>query len=303
MKTIKIVFLITMILSLAACQKEINFKCLKTKGDQETRTLSFTDFTEITLDVPCELTLTQGNEFEVIIESTTNVIDRIDSDSRLSGNELDININGCTRLKKEDVIIHITLPILDKISVDGSSEVTSSNILSVGEEFEAKIDGSGSVTIEIDSFIGGKIAIDGSGSIDLTGTTCDVLTIQSDGSAEVDVSNIETKKVMIQSDGSGNINCQVTEEISIDLQGSGTIEAHGQVTRQDIKVDGSGKIFNFDLLADDTNIEIKGSAEIEVECINNLAVKIDGSGNVCYRGNPTIGTVIVDGSGTVTNCN
>lgn len=302
MKTIKIVIPLIIILFLAGCQKELNFKCLKAKGDEETRTLSFVDFTEITIDVPCELTLTQGSEYEVTIQSTTNVIDRIERDSRINGNDLDIDINGCDKLKNNDVIINITLPILDQLDIDGSLIVTSSNTLSVGESFKIIIDGSSETSLTIDSTRSVSLEIDGSGSIDLDGATCDELNIKSDGSAAFDCVGLAAKKVKIDADGSCSIKCHVTEEISIGLKGSGEIEAQGQATRQDIMIDGSGKVFNFDLLADDTNVEIEGSGKIEVDCVNTLDVRIEGSGTVCYRGNPIL-TNTIDGSGSIANCN
>ena len=57
-----------------------------------------------------------------------------------------------------------------------------------------------------------------------------------------------------------------------------------------------------DFLVNDSNVEIDGSGDVEVNCSDNLDVEIDGSGSVYYKGNPIINSDI-SGSGQVVNDN
>ena len=70
----------------------------------------------------------------------------------------------------------------------------------------------------------------------------------------------------------------------------------------EIKNEGSGNIFAFDMLANNCKVDNRGSGEVEVTCESNLKVVIEGSGNVYYIGSPVI-DVNIKGSGSLINEN
>ena len=89
---------------------------------------------------------------------------------------------------------------------------------------------------------------------------------------------------------------------SIDNLGTGNIAIDGTASNLNIRNEGSGKIFGFDLLVNDCSVHIEGSGDVEVSCTDHLEVDINGSGSVFYKGNPVINTS-VSGSGEVVNAN
>jgi len=109
----------------------------------------------------------------------------------------------------------------------------------------------------------------------------------------------------IENSGAGNIYAYNIDEeggFSIDNYGSADILIEGSATSFGIENEGSGSIMAFDFLVNDSNVEIDGSGNVEVNCSDNLNIEIDGSGSVYYKGNPIINTDIV-GSGSVKNTN
>ena len=87
--------------------------------------------------------------------------------------------------------------------------------------------------------------------------------------------------------GSGNINAQVkATNLNTNIDGSGTIALSGTVASHYSGIKGSGKVAALDLATDQTNVNLTGSGDVEVNAQNSLAVIIKGSGNVYYKGNP-----------------
>lgn len=110
--------------------------------------------------------------------------------------------------------------------------------------------------------------------------------------------------------GTGNIrfdlsgSCDVDMDVNApkveaELSGSGTIKLKG--TTKDFNVSGSGStdIKCFDLLSENTAIEISGSGDAEAYASVKLDVSISGSASVKYKGNGKV-SQHVSGSGEVT---
>jgi Putative auto-transporter adhesin, head GIN domain len=105
------------------------------------------------------------------------------------------------------------------------------------------------------------------------------LELEAAGSGSIStLTAIEVAKISAKNSGSGNINL------------SGGITG---ITELNALVAGTGSIQSFFLYTKNTNATILGSGNIECNVLANLNAKISGSGNVFYRGNPT-----VTGSGT-----
>lgn len=299
---INIVILLSLVFLFSACERELGLGCLRPDGNVETRILNFGDFTKISIDFATVVSFTEGENHELIIEASGNIIDRLNSDSRKSGDQLDLEINGCFNLGMDDEInVFITLPTLEEIKVDGAAEIFSTNTLTLEENLSIIINGAAEIDFDLDSANEIMVDTDGASQIVLNGTA-DGLNIQSDGFSEIDADNLEVSRVDIDIDGGGQVICNLTEELVIQLSGLATVEARGTASYQEITIDGGGNVNNFNLSANDTEIEIDGLGNAEVTCVNTLNVNIDGGGNVCYRGNPIV-TQNIDGLGSVNSCN
>lgn len=302
MKKINLIIFLSIVFLFTACERRINIGCLEADGNVTERTLDFDNFSDITISIPALTTITEGPDHEVIIEASSNIIDRIVSDSRKSGNDLDIEVNGCVRFDEEDVLIRITLPNLEAIKIEGIGEVTGTNTIIADDDLKAEIEGDGDINMDVTVSNVTTAKVEGSGDIRLSGTTTE-LKCEIEGLGNINTSEVNAEIVEAKIEGAGNIVCDVSSELKIDIDGSGRVSATGTATRQDIKLDGTGDVRNFGLAADDTNIDISGLGDVEVNCINTLSVKISGAGSVCYRGTPTIENLNIDGLGNLQDCN
>jgi hypothetical protein len=120
------------------------------------------------------------------------------------------------------------------------------------------------------------------------------------GSAKIQ-SNGKIKGENLHSEvsGSGDIILDVdTPTMEADIAGSGSARISGTTKNFSASVSGSGEIRCFDLLSENTEIDIAGSGDAEVYASKTLDVDVSGAGNVKYRGNPSVKQSIA-GAGSV----
>ena len=102
--------------------------------------------------------------------------------------------------------------------------------------------------------------------------------------------------------GSGDVKLRVdANSVSSSIAGSGDIALTGNTDDFKCSIAGSGDIEAYDLASNDADIRISGSGGVRVSVKNMLTVRVSGSGNVYYKGNPKKQDVKVSGSGTVSS--
>jgi len=77
-------------------------------------------------------------------------------------------------------------------------------------------------------------------------------------------------------------------QLTIDVSGTADIALSGQVADQTMKVSGELNVKNFELLTNNTTIDVAGSGDFEISCADNLDIDVSGLATVNYKGNPTI---------------
>lgn len=88
----------------------------------------------------------------------------------------------------------------------------------------------------------------------------------------------------------------------IENAGTGLITVEEFINQDylDIKLEGLGGFYGFNMPVDDCHISIQGAAECEVTVLENLDVKIEGIGKVYYKGSPKL-TQDISGLGSIIN--
>lgn len=141
------------------------------------------------------------------------------------------------------------------------------------------------------------ITLSGSGSIatDLTLKSDHFHTTVS-GSGDIKAS-VDTQKLGVTVSGSGDITLKVkATDIDVQIAGSGDSNLSGTTNNIDVNVSGSGDLSAFSLMAKTAEVNIAGSADVEVYASDILHARIVGSGDIRYKGNPKVDSRIV-GSG------
>lgn len=124
--------------------------------------------------------------------------------------------------------------------------------------------------------------------IRVTVVTSDLNTISLRGSGNMTANTyIMFPDLDVDNRGSGNVYLKLAgKAIRINNTGSGEIVVEGQVETAGIDSRGSGQIDTQRLRSEHAKVDSRGSGEVWLQVHGSLDVKLSGSGNVIYRGNP-----------------
>ena len=115
---------------------------------------------------------------------------------------------------------------------------------------------------------------------------------------------IDTKNLKLSLAGSGDFNLTVsTKNLSSSIAGSGDITLKGDSDEFTCSIAGSGNINAYDLTAKIATAKIAGSGNVKVHAIEEIQAKSAGSGNIYYKGNPSVEKTTSVGSGSIINKN
>lgn len=89
-------------------------------------------------------------------------------------------------------------------------------------------------------------------------------------------------------------------KIDVDASGASEIELKGRARDFSVDASGASTTHCFDLLTENTSLEISGGGEAEVFASQSLTVSISGAGDVKYKGNPATVKQDISGAGNVT---
>ncbi|MEL0644807.1 head GIN domain-containing protein [Olleya sp. Ti.3.14] len=244
MKTLKQTLVLTLaLIAFTSCNAQWGKgKTIKGNGNLTTITRTTSDYDAIRLAGWMEFELVEGEEGTITIEGEENLLDYILTE--VEGNGLIVKTENNINLKPSgNKTIKITIPFkdIDKVSLSGSGDVTS-NATIVSKNFEAKVSGSGDVTLDVKS-TNVEASITGSGDLTLTGQTTN-LNASVTGSGDFHGGRLMADFTEAKVTGSGDVVVNAKEAIKARVTGSGDIEYKGSPSKVDKKVTGSGDISN-----------------------------------------------------------
>jgi hypothetical protein len=134
------------------------------------------------------------------------------------------------------------------------------------------------------------ISLRGSGNFYVDPLKADTMDLLLSGSGDINLKDLATGKFSVNLNGSGNINADKLAATTTDssVRGSGNVKLAGKADSQTISFSGSGNYAAGNLETKSTEVDIAGSADVTVWAMDDLNVKVNGSGSVSYYGKPTV---------------
>jgi hypothetical protein len=103
----------------------------------------------------------------------------------------------------------------------------------------------------------------------------------------------------LEASGAGDIQMEVdAPKITTGISGTGSIKLKGQAKDLDIDLSGAGHAYCYDLLTENTKVQISGAGSAQVYASVKLNADVSGAGNISYKGNASV-SQDVSGAGSV----
>ncbi len=210
--------------------------CVRGTGSPERKTLSVAPFHGIVLQGAVDVKLTVSPTQSVEIEAQPNIAALVLTE--VKDGIWVIHTERCYSTDKP-FIIHIAVPTIDVVSIQGSGDVTGSGDFSATE---MKLDVQGSGDLRMTALAKTiRTSVQGSGDITISGT-CGMLYAAVQGSGDIKAGELKTGSAKASIEGSGDITVQASDNLDANIQGSGDVKYKGKPAHVDSKVQGSGDV-------------------------------------------------------------
>jgi len=253
----------------SSCEKNQFDQCISGEGEMETQLIELKQpINQISLASTGTLILKQGAEQLIEIRAHANVIEHLVDNSSTKNGLWKISLGDCEeKIKKEELQIFVTLPTLVGLALARDGDVKTEGVFDNIEEI--------------------KLIVAGSGNMDVTLG-----------------SNVRNINTFLNDNGDLNLTLEgQAQKVKTFISDYGNCTLSGAAEMLEIFVRGKGDVKALNLTAQNCSINTDETGDCEVQVENELNVIVSSSGNVCYKGHPT---VIIEkdegGSGEVSSC-
>ncbi len=111
---------------------------------------------------------------------------------------------------------------------------------------------------------------------------------------------VNTERLKMGVSGAGDIIMDVdAPAVNAEVSGAGSVNLKGQTKTLDLSLTGAAKAHCYELLSENTRVEISGAGEADVYASVKLDAEVSGAGSVSYKGGATTGSQQVSGAGSI----
>jgi len=210
------------------------------QGPAKTENRTLENFRTVDAGVPGKVEVRVGDGYAVEVLAQENILPLLrtevsDGSLRIYFSE---NVSGL-----EDLLVRITAPAYEGLSVSGSADMEVLSPIS-GNELYLSVSGSGSISLpqaDVGTLTG---TIAGSGGIEVSGHAKSA-SYEISGSGDIQAKALEADSGKAAIAGSGSVTCNMKESLKADIAGSGDIFYTGTASVEP-SVAGSGTVKKID---------------------------------------------------------
>jgi len=187
---------------------------------EETRDIS--GFTGVHVSSGIDVYLSQGNEFEVVVEADENLQDVILTE--LNGNMLVVKTDHVSIRSAKSKKVHVTLPELTELKISSAGDCVGQNPFTC-DDLRLSISSAGDLSLEVDA---DRIDLDisSSGDARLAGSA-DEFNVRLSSAGDLNAFDLVAAKVDVDVSSAGDARVHATEEISMNASSAGNIYYRG----------------------------------------------------------------------------
>ncbi|HEX3079888.1 MAG TPA: head GIN domain-containing protein, partial [Puia sp.] len=130
-----------------------------------------------------------------------------------------------------------------------------------------------------------------SGDLKVSVTSPTYKSIEVSGSSDIigQTKITSSDDLSLEASGAGDIKMEVdAPKITAGISGSGSVNLKGQARDFDVNLTGAGHAYCYDLLTENTTVDISGAGSAQLYASVKLTADISGAGNISYKGNASV---------------
>jgi len=194
---------------------------------EETRDIS--GFTGIHLSSGIDVLLSQGDEFNVVVEADENLLEYIETE--LKGDVLEVGTDRVNIRKATRKRVHVTLPVLEQVKISSAGDCDGQTPFTC-EDLEISVSSAGDLSLEVEA---DRIELDisSSGDVKLAGEAA-ILNASLSSAGDLHAFDLIAEEVDVDVSSAGDARVHATKEISMSATSAGDIHYMGdaEVTRK-----------------------------------------------------------------------
>lgn len=213
------------------------FGCEKGAGSTEVRDLTIQDFHSISLEIPADVYIRQGNDFSVRAEGQDNILDLIETD--VDNGLWEIEFSDCVR-DFQSLKIYITMPEIDKLVSTATGDIYGENLFQI-DDLVLLSTGTGNMELDLDAD-DVEASCTGTGDIRLYGI-CDDLHVVLTGTGDFEGFQLKAQTADVRTTGTGDAEVNVENRLKVSITGSGDVSYKGNPLIEST-ITGTGRLIN-----------------------------------------------------------
>ena len=223
---IKYITIIAFVLAIAVSSCNIvDGRRINGNGKVTTKTYDLKNFSQIDVGHSMKVYLSQGNNYEVKIETDENLFDflnvRVDEE-----NVLDVDVANNTNLDATgEIKVYITAPSLDQVELSGAAEIETKGKFAQDKKIKFDISGASSGNISVRAPM---VELDASGASTLTvdGESKDI-EVDASGASTINAFDLMSENAAVESSGASTARVFSSIALNARANGASTIKYKG----------------------------------------------------------------------------
>lgn len=221
MKKVSYLFVLLAV-SLSSCVLDGFNYGISGNGNVVEETRDVDGFTGVHVSSGIDVLLTEGNQFEVVVEADENLQEVIETELR--GSMLVVGTERVNIRRAKAKRVHVTLPRLEELKISSAGDCDGQTPFRC-EDLRLSISSAGDLSLEVEA---DRIDVDisSSGDAKIAGRA-NVLDASLSSAGDLDAWDLEAKVVEVSVSSAGDARVFATEEISMDASSAGNIYYRG----------------------------------------------------------------------------
>jgi len=217
----------------------VNAQTKKVKGSGEVKSekRDVKNFTGVKTATAIDIYLTQGSDFEVVVEADDNLIDEIVTE--VKDGVLNVYLDRINVLWSKKMVVHVTMKEIEYVSASSAGDVIGMTPIKA-DNLKVRTSSAGDVKLEVKAQTL-DLSTSSSGDITISGEA-DYLEASTSSAGDIKGYELTVREAEVSASSAGDVKITVTEKLRARASSAGDIYYMGNPTYVDARSSSAGDV-------------------------------------------------------------